>query len=104
MGIFSKKDHTHDDPRVRLEAVEKLSDQEALVEVACEDDSPRVRMAAVARIEGDEIANHEICDTAVLFLDLSASGRRHRAAHCPNETPASGRDVSVRLLLRLSRQ
>jgi hypothetical protein len=54
MGIFSKRDHRHSDPRVRLQVVEKLDDQEALVEVACEDDSPRVRMAAVARVVGDQ--------------------------------------------------
>ncbi|MBW1806799.1 MAG: hypothetical protein JRJ19_01850 [Deltaproteobacteria bacterium] len=53
MGIFGKGDHRHSDPRVRLEAVAKLVNQDELVKVACGDDSPRVRLAAAARVEGD---------------------------------------------------
>ncbi|MDJ0762102.1 MAG: hypothetical protein QNJ97_03860 [Myxococcota bacterium] len=42
------------DPRVRLDILDKLTDEDALVEVVCTDDSPRVRLAAVARINDDE--------------------------------------------------
>jgi len=48
-----RKDHTSPNPRVRLAAVEKLDDAEALVEVACTDESPRVRLTAVSRLADD---------------------------------------------------
>jgi len=74
MGIF-RKDHHHDDPRVRLEAVAALDDQDALVEVACGDDSPRVRMAAVARVEGDERLAVIAKDAVELDVRLAAVER-----------------------------
>jgi hypothetical protein len=48
-----KKGHVSSNPRVRLAAVEKLDDPEALVEVACTDESPRVRLTAVSRLNDD---------------------------------------------------
>ncbi len=42
------------DPRVRLEIVEKQTDENTLVEVACTDDSPRVRVVAISRIGDDD--------------------------------------------------
>ncbi|MCP4677381.1 MAG: hypothetical protein GY854_18075 [Deltaproteobacteria bacterium] len=42
------------DPRSRLEIVEKLSDENSLVEIACTDDSPRVRLLAISRIRDDD--------------------------------------------------
>lgn len=53
MGLFTKRDYKHPDPRVRIEAIEQLEDRQKLVEIACRDDSPRVRMAALARIDDD---------------------------------------------------
>lgn len=53
MSLFDKKDHTHADPKVRLEAVHRLDDPDTLVAVAMSDDSPRVRLTAVARIDDD---------------------------------------------------
>lgn len=53
MSLVKKKDHTHADPRVRLEAVDKLGDPDLLITVACTDDSPRVRLTAVSRLEKD---------------------------------------------------
>jgi HEAT repeat protein len=49
MSLFKEGD----DPRARLDAVEKLTDEDALVEVACTDDSPRVRLVAVSKINDD---------------------------------------------------
>jgi len=54
MTMLEKRDHTHPDPRVRLKAVEKLTDSNALVEIACTDDSPRVRLTAVAKLADDQ--------------------------------------------------
>jgi len=75
MGIFSKKDHRHADPLVRIEAVESLTDQDDLVEVACTDDSPRVRMAAVAKVEGDEQLFKVAIDAQELDVRLAAVER-----------------------------
>jgi hypothetical protein len=54
MSVLRKQDHRHPDPRVRLSAVENLTDPDAVVEVACTDDSPRVRLTAVARLKDDQ--------------------------------------------------
>lgn len=43
-----------DDPRTRVEKVEKSNDVDQLVRVACTDDSPRVRLVAVSRIDDDQ--------------------------------------------------
>jgi hypothetical protein len=62
MALLEKKDHTHADPRVRLKAVDKVSDPEELVEIACADDSPRVRLTAVVKLNDDvsleKVARH----------------------------------------------
>jgi hypothetical protein len=52
-GAARKKGRASSNPSVRLAAVEKLDDPEALVEVACTDDSPRVRLTAVSRLSDD---------------------------------------------------
>jgi hypothetical protein len=54
MAVLKKDQYTHQDPRVRLKAVEKLEDRETLVEVACTDDSARVRLTAVSRLCDDQ--------------------------------------------------
>jgi hypothetical protein len=54
MSLLEKKDHLHENPKVRLKAVEEMTDPETLVKVACSDDSPRVRLTAVARLEDDQ--------------------------------------------------
>ena len=56
MTLLEKRDHTHEDPRVRLKAVEKMTDPETLVKVACTDDSPRVRLTAVSRLPRRPVA------------------------------------------------
>jgi hypothetical protein len=53
-GAREKKDHTHSNPKIRLTAVERTTDPEVLICVACGDDSPRVRLTAVSRLERDE--------------------------------------------------
>jgi hypothetical protein len=53
MAILEKKDHTHEDPRVRLRAVEQMTDAEELIKLACTDDSPRVRLTAVSALADD---------------------------------------------------
>lgn len=63
MAVLKKEHHTHPDPRVRLKAVEKLADPEALVEVACTDDSPRVRLTAVSRL-GDDLSLEKVARKA----------------------------------------
>jgi hypothetical protein len=50
-----KKDHEHPNPKVRMAAVEKLEDAEALVKVACTDESPRVRLTAALRLADDTL-------------------------------------------------
>jgi len=52
-GVLEKRDHTHTNPKVRLAAVEKSTDPEVLIEVACSDESPRVRLTAVSRLTDD---------------------------------------------------
>ncbi len=75
MSIFSKRGQHHDDPRVRLKAVEKLDSQEDLVEVACTDDSPRVRLAALARVEGDAPLAQIAKDAQEIDVRLAAVDR-----------------------------
>ena len=70
MGLFKK-----DDPRARLEAVEKSGDQAELVEVACADDSPRVRMAAVAKLGDDETLAKVALDAKELDVRIAAVER-----------------------------
>jgi len=52
-GVLEKRDHTHPNPKVRLAAVEKTTDLEVLIRVACSDESPRVRLTAVSRLDDD---------------------------------------------------
>ena len=52
-GRREKRDHTHSNPKVRLTAVEKATDPELLIEIACADESPRVRLTAVSRLTDD---------------------------------------------------
>ena len=52
-GVLEKRDHTHANPKVRLAAVEKATDPETLVQVACSDESARVRLTAVSRLTDD---------------------------------------------------
>ena len=54
MSLLEKSDHTHENPKVRLKAVEDMVDPEMLVTVACTDDSPRVRLTAVAKLKDDQ--------------------------------------------------
>ena len=54
MSLMEKKDHMHENPQVRLKAVEEMVDPEMLVTVACTDDSPRVRLTAVAKLKDDQ--------------------------------------------------
>jgi hypothetical protein len=75
MSVLEKRDHTHTDPRVRLKAVEKLADPDALVEVACTDDSQRVRLAAVARLNDDLPLEKIARDAASLDVRLMAVER-----------------------------
>ena len=70
MGLFKK-----DDPRARLEAVEKSGDQAELVEVACADDSPRVRMAAVGKLTDDETLAKVALDAKGLDVRIAAVER-----------------------------
>lgn len=70
MGIFRK-----DDPRARLEAVEKSNDRVKLLEAACADDSPRVRLAAVVRLTDDETLAKVALDAKELDVRLAAVER-----------------------------
>ncbi|HSO21384.1 MAG TPA: hypothetical protein VLT81_00670 [Chondromyces sp.] len=54
-GEVRKKRASSSNPQVRLAALEKLEDPEAVVEVACTDDSPRVRLTAVSRLRDDAL-------------------------------------------------
>lgn len=53
--VVQKKGVSSPNPHVRLAALEKLDDPEAVVEVACTDDSPRVRLTAVSRLRDDSL-------------------------------------------------
>lgn len=68
MSLIDKRDHTHADPRVRMKAVEKTTDPELLVKVACTDDSPRVRLTAVSRLTDD--SHLEMVAKAAEALDV----------------------------------
>lgn len=54
MSLLDKKDHTHTDPQIRLQALRKVDDLDLLVEIACTDSSPRVRLTAVAMVSDDQ--------------------------------------------------
>jgi hypothetical protein len=75
MALLEKKDHTHEDPRVRLRAVETLTDTGELVKIACHDDSPRVRLTAVARLEDDRSLEHVARNAQALDVRLVAIER-----------------------------
>lgn len=62
-GVLDKRDHHHPNPKVRLAAVEKTTDPEVLIEVACSDETPRVRLTAVSRL-GDDIHLDRVARTA----------------------------------------
>jgi hypothetical protein len=70
MGIFKKND-----PRARLEAVDKSSDRAELIEAACADDSPRVRLAAVAKLDDDETLAKVALDAKELDVRIAAVER-----------------------------
>jgi hypothetical protein len=53
--VAQKKGGMSSNPHVRLAALEKMDDPEAVVEVACTDDSPRVRLTAVSRLRDDSL-------------------------------------------------
>ena len=54
-GVARAKSASNPNPKVRLAALEKIEDPEAVVEVACTDDSPRVRLTAVSRLRDDAL-------------------------------------------------
>ncbi len=41
-------------PSMRLEEIEKLKDEDKLVEIVCTDDSPRVRLVAISKVNDDQ--------------------------------------------------
>jgi hypothetical protein len=73
--VGHKKDYANPNPRVRLAAVEKLEDPEALVEVACTDDSPRVRLTAVSRLSDDTLLEQVARNAEALDARLVAVER-----------------------------
>jgi len=75
MALLEKKDHTHADPRVRLKALDRISDPEELVEIACADDSPRVRLTAVTKLNDDVSLEKVARNAASLDVRLVAVER-----------------------------
>jgi hypothetical protein len=75
MSVLEKRDHTHADPRVRLKAVAKLEDLNALIDVASTDDSPRVRLTAVNRLRDDQSLERVARDAESLDVRLVAVER-----------------------------
>jgi hypothetical protein len=63
------------DPRVRLEAVEKMTEQGELAEVARTDDSPRVRLAAAAKVHDDDLLAEIAKDAGEMDVRLAAVER-----------------------------
>lgn len=75
MTLLEKRDHMHEDPKVRLKAVEKITDPEILVSVACTDDSQRVRLAAVVQLRDDHLLEQVARKAASLDARLVAVER-----------------------------
>jgi hypothetical protein len=75
MALLEKRDHTHEDPKVRLKAVEHMTDTATLVTVACTDDSQRVRLAAVAHLRDDQLLEQVARKAASLDVRLVAVER-----------------------------
>jgi len=75
MGLIRKKDHRHPDPKVRLRAIDDLTDKSMLVEVACTDDSSRVRMAAVTRLDEDDLLAEIAKDASEIDVRIAAVER-----------------------------
>jgi len=63
------------DPRVRLEMLDTVTDEDTLVSVACADDSPRVRLFAISRIRDDDRLLKVANDAAQLDVRLLAIER-----------------------------
>ena len=63
------------DPRVRLEKLDAVTDEDALVAVACADDSPRVRLFAISRIRDDDKLLKVASEAAELDVRLLAIER-----------------------------
>jgi len=75
MALLEKRDHTHEDPKVRLKSIEKITDPEVLVQVACGDDSARVRLTAVARLRDDHSLERVAREAESLDVRLMAVER-----------------------------
>lgn len=70
MGLFRK-----DNPRARLEALQKSGDRADLLDAACSDDSPRVRLAAVAQLDDDATLAKVALDAKELDVRIAAVER-----------------------------
>lgn len=77
MGLSDlfKPPHKSSNPETRLKAVEKLTDQSVLVELAKTDPSPRVRKAAVKRIDDQEMLMAVALDGKEIDTRLAAVER-----------------------------
>lgn len=63
------------DPRMRLEKLEAVTDEDVLVAVACADDSPRVRLFAISRVQDDDRLFKVASEAAELDVRLLAVER-----------------------------
>lgn len=75
MALLERRDHTHDDPKVRLKSVARMTDPEMLVRVACTDDSARVRLTAVAQLRDDQTLERVAREAEHLDVRLMAIER-----------------------------
>lgn len=75
MALLERRDHTHEDPKVRLKSVERMTDPELLVHIACTDDSARVRLTAVAQLRDDHTLERIAKEAQFLDVRLMAVER-----------------------------
>jgi hypothetical protein len=63
------------DPRIQLEKVDKMTDEQELLAVVCSSDSPRVRLVALSKIDDDQTLLKVVKEAAELDARLVAVER-----------------------------
>lgn len=75
MALFMRSKLKHPDEQVRLHALQKLTDPDKIVEVACRDGSPSVRLAAVRMLKDPASLARVVKEGEGLEARVEAVGR-----------------------------
>ena len=75
MAWFFRSKLKHPDEKVRLQALQKLTDPSKIVGVACQDDSPTVRLEAVRKLSDPNHLSEVVKEGEGLEARVQAVGR-----------------------------